>query len=204
MAIELEKIGWLNKNEAGAKPINKTNLQQMENNTENAINEVDSNVETLRTEITENLQQMKNDTENAINEVEKEFSKNIMTASPTSDVASVTDLSKVNLEREIHIGEKLSLSNGGIKIGAGVEHIIVSAQATPSGFVLESTQLAIYKNEEQITRALLRAGDVQGTMILADKLIEVTEGDSIFMYYAGNSTQLVGKDSLTYLTVEVV
>lgn len=83
MAIELKRIGWEN-SPSTKTPLSKTNLNQMEQNAENAINEVDKKVESNIQDITA-LDERVTQTENTIQEHKTVIEQN------TNNIANIKE-----------------------------------------------------------------------------------------------------------------
>ena len=138
MAIELKKIGWLNKNEADAKPINKTNLQQMENNAENAINEVDSKVEDSEAKI-QILEQSVSDLDGAVEDLSKDIKTNIQTN--VEALTNETHDGKPVYAKKIDLGE---LPNNTVKnVSIGIDMTTVTV-VKMEGVAYRSTDKAVF------------------------------------------------------------
>lgn len=145
-----------------------------------------------------------------INEIEKESiyitrdTINIATAITDGTFVGVDRLAKASLDRiKNKVGEKFTLENGGIKIGEGITKVLVSAQTVMSYATSETIHFAIYKNDSEVARAVMSApGTIQHSINITDKLIDVQEGDIIYMYLRGKDVRFNGGESLTYLTVK--
>ena len=181
----MEKINWIN-GQAGGTPLSAENLNQMQDNIEKAINE---NTEAIS------------------------HRQNIITAKGASsaDTLAPADGAKVELVSAISVGTKLTLENGGIKIGANVKTIKVSATTTYTANFIGQHALWIYKNvnslENRVARALMNTGDstyVQPTINIIEQITNnISEGDILYVY-ASSSSNVSVSNSLTMLTVEVV
>ena len=174
MSIQLDRIGWEDE-PSTATPIDSGNLKKMEENTQKAISEVE---------------------QIAINNVMTAF---IDAAPPRTDT-----LTKISLTKSVFSGDKLTLSNGGVKIGAGISKVLISGQITPSGQINTSMNIAIYKNEEQVARSVTAAVELQASLQIVPKLIEVNEGDIIYLYFLANNVDLTPSEGLTFMTVQAV
>lgn len=98
-----------------------------------------------------------------------------------------------------------SISDGGIKIGAGLSKILVSATVTLSSRNASGKNLIIYKNDTSVARSLFNTDvAIQPSIQISSKIIEVKENDVIYVYVFGeNDTFSAGKD-LSWLTIEAV
>lgn len=171
----MEKINFIN----GETPINDTNLNQMQDNIETAIN-----------------------------------TENIMTAKLSAEVAfeSGNTGGQIVLDSSVSKGDKLTLTDGSIKIGEGISYILVSGGAKIQNDNESSWayyNLYIYKNSSIVASSrigYLEAGKVSGCSV-SPSLVEVKENDVISLRFYKISTHLAtvaSSYSSTYLTVEAV
>lgn len=136
----------------------------------------------------------------------KEQQKNIITAGLNANqVISSTNAEKITLDKKTQKGDNLSLSNGGIKIGKGITHIKVSAEVFYTDGVNSGDNLILYINKNQ-DRAVNVQQKVMGvtTLIAGVKLLEVQEGDIIYLYTRNNATEGAIVSLHSFLTVEAV
>lgn len=155
-----------------------------------------------------NLNQMQNNIEEDIN-----FTRNFMVTNLSSDYTiqatkarEVMPLNKV----EASNGSKLTLSSGSIKIGSGIKHVRVSANAyyytgTNSGLKTAS----ILRNTTEIANVNVSAsGNTSGGyqhVPVPTKIISVSEGDLIKLAIQGAEGDLIKSyPQGTFLCVEVV
>ena len=136
--------------------------------------------------------------------------KNIITAGITNNVTISTGGSNnINLNRTIaSVGSKLTLSNGKIVIGAGVNHILISGQwnmyiQTGNG---DAKNFYVQKNSSNIITGLntiVRTVAVNATRGIGNLLIGVEPGDTIsYQVYGGVNDSVTAAGN--YLTVEVI
>lgn len=175
MAVELKRIGWKDEPSEDT-PIDSGNLKQMENNTQEAITEVEKK-DILAvgfngdTSITSSNWQQK----------DLVFNKNIA-----------------------QIGKNLTLANGKIRIGAGIKKIKASLQTTVSKLANDTFyDVQLNKNSEKVvTCSGKRAGDPQSwSFTIVPAIIEVKEGDLISVSAFVNSATF---STLTQFVVEVI
>lgn len=177
MKIELERIGWKDEPDEST-PIEAANLIKMEENTEKAINTV--------------------------------AEKNIITATFSKKIINVTkgwEATPIALETALIEGDKLIFENNKVKIGEGVNKILVSAFTR--GLQHPSTtgdkMFSIFKNTENIAfeyQGGIDTGNYIGACI-AQQLVEVKKGDLIFLMLSSGiptNVEMLGG----YLTVQVV
>lgn len=133
--------------------------------------------------------------------------KNIITAYLSNDITATsnTDI-KVPLIQENKLGNKLTISNGGIKIGAGVTKVLVSANVYYGSLGnVGAKNLFIYKNNIPIARKTFRAAGNYDGNSMPMKLINVQENDILYLYAEVYSNDVVSSQQKeTYMTVEVV
>lgn len=140
------------------------------------------------------------------------FPIELMHATPTASVTySSTSDTKFTLEENINVGNKFSISNGGILIGTDVSIIKISAQMWFStGFNAgDAYRTCIYKNNTKVIEAGGRVQNANAyeSCSIVNKIIEVEEGDIIYLYgrnaTAGRGNSSAGEDT-TYLTIEKI
>lgn len=147
-----------------------------------------------------------------IENLEVTSKKHVMTAGLTDDyiTADLSDLEKLKINKVFcSCGDKLTITEEGIKIGDGVSKVKVSGQiyfftnVTKTG----DSIAAIYKNNKQIVIHNQRFTDNYEHITLPEKLIDVIKGDIINL--AVRSEKATGAliknyETGTFLTVEVV
>lgn len=121
------------------------------------------------------------------------------------------DLTQLPLNKTLlSVGNKLiKMSDGSIKIGAGVSYVRISgAVYYRSGNQADDlTTSAIYKNSSLMVENTSRVRAGVSSKILITKVISVAEGDIIYLYARNVSRvnqEIGGFDALTFLNVEVV
>lgn len=132
---------------------------------------------------------------------------NIVTAYLNADITATsnTDM-KIPLTLENNVGSKLSISNGGIKIGKGVTKVLVSASVYYGVLgTVGAKNLFIKKNSSNVARKTFRcAGNYDGNS-MPMKLLNVQENDILYLYaevYSGDVVSSQQKE--TYMTVQVI
>lgn len=141
--------------------------------------------------------------------------KNVMTLSLHSNftVQTTNQYLPLNLELDTKIGNRLSLENGGIKIGSGVSKILVSAQMS---FEAKNTRNIHFRVTKNNTDSLdnvfgwryehFNNGDL-GNLTISPILGEVQEGDLINLYYYCGAGDIISGNAFgkrTNMTVVVV
>lgn len=105
------------------------------------------------------------------------------------------------------LGNKLSFSNGAIKVGSGVKRVRVSANAMTSG-IANYQIVNIALNGTYLSTGYYRATNASyyGSIGLTPIILEVKEGDTISITYGtgATGTLTVAGGSCTYLTAEVI
>lgn len=119
---------------------------------------------------------------------------------------------KINFDRVVNVGEKLSFEDNGVKIGAGVKYVKVSAIGNPQTEKTGNAYLRIVKNQlndpNTIVWVFEKVTSAWGTVVLTlpPKLVEVSEGDILYAYVYGEGYTTVGQGqgAEMSMTVEVV
>ncbi len=139
---------------------------------------------------------------------------NVMTAylgtTITVSSANASKYVNFNLANFSSTGSKLSISNGGIKIGANVKRIKVSAQCqvVPLGGT-GIKHIRIYRNDNAVAgwnAHRFTATNENTTLVIPERTYGVSEGDIIYLKYFGLAGDQFGggNEMQTVLTVEVV
>lgn len=161
------------------------------------ITNINSNINTINSNIT-NLQE-----------------KNIMTLSLHSNftVQTTNEYLPLTLDFDTKMGNRLIFQNGGIKIGAGVSKILVSAQLSFESKSARNTHLRIAKNSNNNTDNVLAwryenfsNGDI-GNLTVSPVLADVQEGDLLNLYYYCGANDVINGNAYgkrTNMTVMVV
>lgn len=133
---------------------------------------------------------------------------NAITACNGSDVvlsASSTE-QKVNVSVNSIVGDGFTIENGSIKIGAGINQVIVQGNiyykpAGPNG-----KTIIIYKNSIPVAIGYVNhQNTLDVTVCVPAKLIDVNEGDVISLYAEGSKNDVVFASApRTYITVQAV
>ena len=174
--------------------INNTLVEELKTiltNTDSDIAEINENLNTLS---------------DSIDNLSIKTQKHIMTLKLEENTTVNNDV-KIPLNGIKSIGNKLIYETNGIKIGAGVQKVLISAQGSmqytaPSG----QYHIMIHKNNEPLYNYRgnsLKSNNTQvpSSCVISPFLLEVTEGDIISLYKGG--TNCVVRPE-TWLTVEVV
>lgn len=156
-----------------------------------------SNIGTLSSLTTTN----KTNLVNAINEVNE---INLLHATSTSTITTVQNTdAKIPMQENIKFGTKLSISDGGVKIGAGVSYVRVFGSLKYQTYASGRTHLEIYKNNSSFAFYTLRLSGNWESISTDEIIIPVEENDIIYMYTrtqdAGNGVTDAGE-----MTVEVI
>lgn len=145
--------------------------------------------------------------------------RNIMTYGLTNNVTSptVNNYTKVPLNNPVIVGDRLTASSNGVKIGKGVSKVLVSAQM----MVVANTKAGICyiriakNNGADVLAWCIQTAPAGGrtTLSIAPTVVDVAENDVINMYYyvPANDDHIYGSQissattgSLTWMTVDVV
>lgn len=141
------------------------------------------------------------------------LNKNILTATLSTYQATSQAFNKVNLDSKVSVGDKLTLINNGIKIGAGITKVKVSAGVGLAWNSPISSDFHIYitKNGAIDGNVIIKVNGSKSTdntatsVILSEQLIEVQENDILYLcLYATVGSNIYGPSRATYMTVEVV
>ena len=193
----------------GGTDLNAQTFNDMQSNIDTAISSVDNKAGNLsKLNTTE-----KNNLVGAINEVN---TKNIITVGLASNTTS-TSIEKLNLSTVLSsIGNKLTWdsANEGIKIGAGISKVKVSANCIQIVKEVGLYGCYIAKNGTKLENAVnvgfnyITITEILWQTSLQPVLIDVTEGDYIYLVGYTESTSAITyrayEGRSTNLTVEVV
>lgn len=137
--------------------------------------------------------------------------KNIITAGSSAGVTIQTaGANKLTLNRTIgQIGDKLSISNGKVVIGAGIHHILLSAMGTMRINSIGAKNIMIYKNESEFLINMNSFNSVSGTenkcLNISPRIVEVQQGDTFELYfYLSVGEYIYPQWERTYLNIEVL
>lgn len=180
--------------------INNTLIGEVETN----LNNSDSSI----TELNTNLSNLSNSLETLSNTVTTGLQKHIMTLKLEQNT-TVNEGKKIPLNGIKSLGDKLSYDNNGIKIGAGVQKVLISANGSIQ-YTASAGQycVLIKKNDQSIANDNYRGNSlkhnntqVASSCVISPFLLEVEEGDVISLYKGGANCVVRPE---TWLTVEVV
>lgn len=136
--------------------------------------------------------------------------KHIITAKGgSSEIATTSSGNKLTMATATTIGNKLTLTNdGGIKIGAGVTKVAISASTTYTGGDVSQHALLIYKNSKAAENSLARvlfnsSSNIQTTIIIPYQIVSVSENDILYLFASSSVNKFVS-GPMSYMTVEVV
>lgn len=147
-----------------------------------------------------------------IENLEVTSKKHVMTAGLTDNytTADPSDFEKLKTNKVFcSCGDKLTITEEGIKIGDGVSKVKVSGQIyfyTNVSLTGDSVAV-IYKNNNQIVMHNQRLNDDYEHLALPEKLIDVVKGDIINLAVKSEKTSgtlIKNYEDGTFLTVEVV
>lgn len=134
-----------------------------------------------------------------------ETSKLMAVFTGTTTISSTAHV-KLSLTEKVRNGGLLTISNGGIRIGAGVTKVEVSGNVYFSTGMSSGDSLRsfIYKNDEVIAHNFNRCSGTYEDRPISPVLLSVTEGDIIYLY---GSNASAGRGIITennYLVVKVI
>lgn len=189
----MNKIIFINKQ---APALNATNLNLLQDNVEDAITDSENVINNKISTTNANISQM----------------QNIILVALDNDVTlTSTDKKKLTLTQKLKEGTKLSVSNGGVRIGAGVSLVEVSGNVYfANGYDrYDNLRAFITKNNVNVAKNWSRCGGLYEDRNIIPYPIQVSEGDIINLY-GGNATSgkgVIGAGSdipNTYLIVKVI
>lgn len=173
----MDKINFQNKK---LPALNATNLNQLQTNVENAINSLQNNI--IHATIAQNQ------------------------ASSSIFKLSSSNAENLTLIDAIVVGNKLSLENGKIVIGSGVNHIKVSANVYYFANVTTGRKgLYCTKNTSTAIQSSQKIEEPYCSFGFAEGYISVQEGDTIGLSSRGTANdEIYCGESSTWITVEVI
>lgn len=164
----------------------------------------------------ENLNKIQENIEISINENKNEIEnlkeKNIVTAyftnyTSTGHLAPVTGLNV-----SVQVGDKLSLLNNGVKIGAGISKVLISgwgfnnSNSSGAGVIagIAKNQITIESPFNTTSWQVTKQNNDNITMTITPMLVEVTEGDivNICLGINGVTNKVFNRGAVTVETVE--
>ena len=142
----------------------------------------------------------------AINEVKGIAIKKIATAQLNASLIDITAPQIIAMDNIVSNTTLLTLENGGIKIGAGISKVLVSANYFGIKSTNELYMWTSIKNGANEVSISITPGIVNfGAVVHSPKTIEVNEGDIIYLYKKDDfKTTIRGDNSNTWLTVEII
>ena len=143
------------------------------------------------------------------------LSRNVMSRSLGAQITnlSVNAYTIIPLDLQASVGDRLTpTSDGGVRVGSGVRNALVSGSMAVEPVTTAGTRrVMIAKNSAGNTLGLgwdsMQVGDTE-TVTIPPQLVEVSEGDTIYLYYyTSNAADKIGGSAYggrTSLTVEVM
>lgn len=133
---------------------------------------------------------------------------NVITACNSSDVvlsASSTE-QKVSVSVNSIVGDGFTVENGSIKIGAGINKVLLQGNIYYKPAGNNGKTIIIYKNSTPVAIGYVNHQDIfDVTVSVPAKLIDVQEGDTISLYAEGSKNDVIyASTSRTYITVQAV
>ncbi len=186
----MEKINFGNKGDANAKPLNNTNINQLQDNMENSFKSTQTISDT--------------DTYNC-NYINNAIQKHMLSASLTASITPATGqyVEVSNWIAAKTVGDKLSIQNGKIAIGPGISKIKIAGVI---GTYTRNDQLIymyLRKNGNNVTNPWIVKKTFDYDSFSYNNLIDVQENDIISIAtYGASEYQL--DNSKTLLVFEVV
>lgn len=152
-------------------------------------------------------------------QIEARLDRHIVTGWVGSAVTGLSagSYNKLSLSGSVGVGTKLTLSTGGIKIGADVSYIKISGRIGIDSVASDGERrLRICKNSSVTANTFAAAKrymlnvvtDCANTLEITPVIVPVSQNDIVYLYYytpdSGDSVGGVVAGVTTYLTVEVV
>lgn len=140
---------------------------------------------------------------------ENEIKKHLITATISTDKTLTSGDVPLTLVNEITIGNKLSISNGGIVIGSGVNHILISMKVQYADMV-SSTNSRYAKIKKSGTEVIAsRTASPNNTnglsVVITPTLLAVSENDVITASVQGVANDVIRSGATwTNVTIEVI
>lgn len=147
-----------------------------------------------------------NEINNNINETKSDLSRKVATAFLTNSISDVTSSLRLNLQGFESTTDKLTLSNGGIRIGAGISKVLISGNyfnvtSNTTGYCWSR----ISRNNDDVSLAIDQNNVNFASCSHSPKIQTVTEGDIIYLWkWDDNKCDIRGGNVNTWLTVDVV
>jgi len=138
--------------------------------------------------------------------VSEELTKSVMTASFTTNYSIQQDntYEQLVLDASIEKGKKLSLDAGGIKIGKGINKVLVSGKVVFNTLIAGTKWFSIYKNSGNIA-AFPAVLSGRNALTIPAFIVEVKENDVIIAKVQGTASDVVrGNRAYSYLTVQEI
>lgn len=200
------KTNWIN----GETLCTAENMNNIENGIENSL--LKESVKTEKTESDNDVYSCNyintsiNEINNNINETKSDLSRKVATAFLTTSVSDVTSNLRLNLQGFESTTDKLTLSNGGIRIGAGISKVLISGNyfnvvSSNTGYCWSR----ISRNNDDVSLAIDQNNVNFASCSHSPKIQTVTEGDIIYLWkWDDNKCDIRGGNVNTWLTVDVV
>nr|DAE35572.1 MAG TPA: hypothetical protein [Caudoviricetes sp.] len=141
---------------------------------------------------------------NIINNVS---SRKVATAFLTTNLTNIESSIKIPFQGIESNTNALTLSSdGGIKIGAGISKILVSANYFSSADTSDGYSWSkISKNNDDVSFAIDQNNTYFASCAHTPKIVTVTEGDVLYLWkWDENKCNIRGANTNTWLTVEIV
>ena len=131
------------------------------------------------------------------------FKRKVASAWMTSNIGSYAG--KITLNQFNSNSEDLTLSSGGIKIGKGIEKILVSGNVFVQAQKNDSyLWTSIRCNSTEVSLAIDNYNTYYASTSHSPKLVSVKEGDIIYLWQISQAPGQIRSGYNTYLTVEVI
>lgn len=129
--------------------------------------------------------------------------KTASTSAPDSIRSTGSDYT-IDLDRSVSVGNSLTLSQSGIKIGSGINRVRFSAMVSFDSVTTGKKVLKVYKNTTLIGCATSYVNE-NGSVSLPQRIVTVSENDIIYLKINGTSGDSISAlEPYTFLTVEKI
>lgn len=113
---------------------------------------------------------------------------------------------KITLTSLNSVGSDLSISNGGIKIGANIKNVLVSGIVKMDPAAAGAKVIKIYKNTSVAAQAReYLSSTADNSVIIPPRVVSVSPGDIIYLYvYGAKNDKVPSGSTASYITVQAI
>ena len=201
----MQKINFKNLPDTST-PLNASTLNQMQDNIENAIEDVEDTIPTIENSL-DSDSTVNGASVHAVNEKIDEITTPSYCVATITNSQSISSGYVVNLNKIERSQGNFTLENGVIKIGSGISKVRVSASIFVDGWSGGSNYLwgKIFKNTNDIATSIISGPASYISSPIPSTIIDVSEGDNIKLVAdSGAGGSLRSGANNTWLCVEKV